>query len=235
MDCKDKTEFLSGMKAITPLAIGVGIYGLAFGLLASQASFSWFETGLMGVLVFAGSAQIVAVERLVAGASLMTAFIAGLALNLRLILITASIRDLFAGRPLWQRIVGAHLSSDENWALTLAKRTQGSPAGYWYLVGAGITLMSMWILAGMTGVFFSSYIPDPEKYAIDFAFTAAFIAISRSLWRGAGDILPWLVAIVTVVFSTRLQMFDSSWSIVLGGLAGAFTASVQSSRKNRHV
>ena len=44
--------------------------------------------------------------------------------------------------------------------------------------------MLVWMMAGILGVIFSGYIPDPEKYAIDFAFTAAFIAISRSLWRG---------------------------------------------------
>ncbi len=218
-------DFFFGVKSIIPLAIGVGMYGLAFGLLASQAGFSWTNIGMMGALVFAGSAQIVAVERIIAGATVFTAFIAGLALNLRLILITASIRDLFAARPLWQRALGAHLSSDENWALTLAKRSEGFNVGYWFLVGSGFTIMLVWIAAGILGVIFSSYIPDPATYAIDFAFTAAFIAISRSLWRGKKDLLPWLISIAVVMISTRLQLFDSSWSIVAGGLAGAATAS----------
>ncbi len=224
MKSKVRQEFFFGVKAIVPLAIGVGMYGLAFGLLASQAGFSRADIGVMGALVFAGSAQIVAVERLVAGAGVITAFIAGIALNLRLILITASIRHLFADRPLWQRMLGAHLSSDENWALTLAKRSEGYNAGYWFLVGAGLTIMLVWMAAGILGVIFSSYIPNPETYAIDFAFTAAFIAISRSLWRGRQDLLPWLVSIAIVIISTRVELFDSSWSIVLGGLAGAITA-----------
>ena len=132
MKSKVQPDFFFGVKSIIPLAIGVGMYGLAFGLLASQAGFGWADIGMMGALVFAGSAQIVAVERLVAGATVFTAFIAGLALNLRLILITASIRDLFANRPLWQRALGAHLSSDENWALTLAKKSEGHNVGYWF-------------------------------------------------------------------------------------------------------
>ncbi len=225
MKSKVGQDFFFGIKSIIPLAIGVGMYGLAFGLLASQAGFSWPDIGMMGALVFAGSAQIVAVERLVAGATVFTAFIAGLALNLRLILITASIRDLFANRPIWQKALGAHLSSDENWALTLAKKSEGHSVGYWFLVGAGLTIMLVWMTAGILGVIFSGYIPDPEKYAIDFAFTAAFIAISRSLWRGKKDLFPWLVSIAIVIISTRLDLFDSSWSIVIGGLTGALTAS----------
>lgn len=222
-----RTEALSGARAITPLAIGVAAYGLAFGLLASQAGFTWAETGIMGVLVFAGSAQIVAVERLAAGAGAIAALVAGAALNLRLVLITASLRELFAGRPLWQRVLGAHLSSDENWALTVARRARNPALGYWFLVGGGATLVVVWVCAGTLGVVFASYVPDPETYAIDFAFAAAFIAIARSLWRGRSDALPWVTAVAVVIVTTGLELFDASWAIVLGGLAGAATAALK--------
>lgn len=220
-------EAISGARAIAPLAIGVAAYGLAFGLLASQAGFNWAETGLMGVLVFAGSSQIVAVERLAAGAGIAAAFIAGVALNLRLLLITASVRSYFMGRPLWQRLLGAHLSADENWALTLAERSQGKDVGYWFLVGAGLTLVVVWVMTGVLGVLFAAGIPDPEEYALDFAFTAAFIAIARALWRGRSDLLPWVTAIAVVAMTTRLEWFDASWSIVLGGVSGAVAAAVK--------
>lgn len=221
------SEAMSGVQSIIPLAIGVAVYGLAFGLLASQAGFTWAETGVMGALVLGGSSQIVAVERLGAGAGVAAAFVAGMALNLRLLLITASLRDLFVGRPLWQRMLGAHLSSDENWALTLARRSQGKSVGYWFLVGAGATMMLAWVASSVLGVLFAARIPDPEAYAIDFAFTAAFIAIARSLWRGRQDAAPWVTAVGVVIVVTQLGLFDASWAIVLGGLAGALSAGVR--------
>ncbi len=227
MKNESKSEAMSGARAIVPLAIGVAAYGLAFGLLASQAEFSWAETGFMGVLVFAGSSQIVAVERLAAGAGIAAAFIAGVALNLRLLLITASIRGFFVGRPLWQRMLGAHMSTDENWALTLAERSRGKNVGYWFLVGSGLMLIVVWVTAGVLGVLFAAGIPDPEKYALDFAFTAAFIAIARALWRGRSDLLPWVTAIAVVFVSARLGWFDASWGIVLGGLSGAAVAGIK--------
>lgn len=221
MRSKAVSEAMSGARAIIPLAIGVAVYGLAFGLLASRAGFTLSQTGLMGAFVFAGSSQIVAVERLAAGAGVAAAFVAGMVINLRLLLITASVRDLFVGRPLWQRMLGAHLSSDENWALTVARRTQGQKAGYWFLTGAGAMLLLTWVSSSILGVVFASHIPDPETYAIDFAFTAAFIAISRSLWRGRPDVAPWATSVGVVIVTTRLEVFDASWAIILGGLAGA--------------
>jgi|GEM_PF-6701448 len=61
-----KQELLAGIRTILPIGLGVAIYALAFGLLASQAGLTSGEVGIMGLLVFAGSSQIVAVERLAA-------------------------------------------------------------------------------------------------------------------------------------------------------------------------
>ena len=224
MTRQDRAEAIEGVRAILPLALGVAVYGLAFGLLASQAGFSWVETGVMGAAVLAGASQIVAVERLAAGAGIVAALVAGVVLNLRLLLITASVRELFAGRPLWQRVLGAHLSTDENWALTVEQRSRGREVGYWFLVGGGAALLVAWVSSSALGVIFASWVPEPETYALDFAFTAAFIAICRALWRGKSDLLPWAVAVATVVVSTRSGLLDPSWSILLGGVAGACVA-----------
>ena len=216
----------TGAREIVPLAIGVAIYGLAFGLLAAQAGFSSAGVGVMGGAVFAGGSQIVAAQRLVAGAGAATAAIAGLALNLRLLLVTASVRDVFAGRPWWQIALGAHLCTDENWALMLAQRARGRTLGYWYLVGGGLCLMAVWCASTVAGVAFARAIPNPATLGVDFAFTAAFIAIARSLWKGRSDVLPWLTAAGVVAVAVRLLGLEPSWSLVIGGVAGAAVASV---------
>jgi 4-azaleucine resistance transporter AzlC len=219
-------QFWSGAREISPLALGAAIYGLAFGLLAAQAHFGALQVGVMGGIVFAGGSQIVATERLVAGAGAFAAAVAGIALNLRLLLITGSIRDVFAGRPWWQLAIGAHVTTDENWALMLAERAKGRDVGYWYLVGGGICLLIVWCLATVIGILFATAIPEPKALGMDFAFTAAFIAIARSLWRGRGDLVPWLVAVLVVAVSTASGAIGASWALILGGLAGAGTAGV---------
>ncbi|MEO1266226.1 MAG: AzlC family ABC transporter permease, partial [Pseudomonadota bacterium] len=104
-----RAEAISAARDILPLAFGVAVYGAAFGLLAAQAAMTELEVGVMGALVFAGSSQIVAVERMIAGAGAAAAIVAGVALNLRLLLITASVRDIYRDRPWWQIALGAHL------------------------------------------------------------------------------------------------------------------------------
>ena len=217
-------SFWTGAREIAPLAIGVAIYGLAFGLLAVQAGFGTLQVGVMGGIVFAGGSQIVAAQRFAAGAGAFAAAVAGLALNLRLLLVTASIRDIYAGRPWWQVALGAHLTTDENWALMLAQRAKGRDVGYWYLVGGGACLLLVWCAATVLGVTFARAIPDPKALGMDFAFTAAFIAIARSLWKGKGDLLPWLTAAGVAALVTRVAGLEPSWALILGGIAGAGTA-----------
>ncbi|KIC36356.1 AzlC family protein [Leisingera sp. ANG-M7] len=217
---------LAGLRDIVPLAVGVAVYGVAFGLLAAQAQMSGLQTGVMGTIVFAGSSQIIAVERLVAGAGAGTALLAGLALNLRLLLITASLRDELAGRPWWQILLGVHLATDENWALMHATRGRGRPAGYWYLVGGGLGLVTVWVLATLAGAGFASAVPEPRALGMDFAFTAAFIAILRSLWSGMAMLLPWAGSVAVVLMAGVLTPLDPTWTLILGGLGGATIAGV---------
>lgn len=195
-------------------------------MLATQAGMSGLDVGIMGTLVFAGSAQIVAVERLVAGAGAAAAIVAGLALNLRLVLVSASVRDIYANRPWWQVLVGAHYTTDENWAMMLKRRAEGETAGWGYMVGSGLVLMAAWIGSGVAGALFASTIPDPKAFGIDFAFAAAFIAIACALWRGKTDFAPWLTAAGVAILAAITGAIDTSWAIVLGGLAGAAVAGI---------
>ena len=221
-----RSQLTAGLRDILPLAVGVGVYGLAFGLLAAQARMDGLQTGVMGTIVFAGSSQIIAVERLVAGAGAGAALLAGLALNLRLLLITASLRDEFAGRPWWQVVLGVHLATDENWALMHAMRARGHRAGYWYLVGGGLGLVAVWVLATVAGASFATVVPEPKALGMDFAFTAAFIAILRSLWNGSTMLMPWAGSIAIVLLAGLLTPLDPTWTLILGGLGGAAIAGV---------
>lgn len=216
--------FLAGARDVLPLAFGVGVYGLAFGLLAHEAGFSPLQIGCMGALVYAGASQIIATQQLMAGAGVAASALAGLALNLRMLLMTASIRDVFEGGGLARTALGAHMTADENWALLLAARARGRKAGYAYLVGSGLLQLVVWCAATVLGVVFAGAVPEPKSLGLDFAFTAAFIAIARSLFRGAPDVLPWFVSAAVVFGGVKLAGAPPHWMLALGGLAGALVA-----------
>lgn len=220
-------EFRRSLRDITPLSLGVAVYGLAFGLLAAGQGMGALATGFMGALVFAGSSQIVAMERLAADAGAMLAVVAGLALNLRILLMTASLRRELSDRPLWQMLLGVHLTSDENWVLMHATRNKGQPAGYWYLVGGGTSLIVIWIVSTALGAAFARSLPDLSASGMDFAFTAAFILLLTSLWKGRQSLPPWTVSAVIAAGCAWLLPLDPSWGLIAGAVAGAGFAGMQ--------
>ncbi|MGB9905679.1 MAG: AzlC family ABC transporter permease, partial [Desulfotomaculales bacterium] len=76
-------DFFCALREGLPLALSIFAYGLVFGVLARQAGLGWGETVLMSVLVFAGSAQFVAVGLLGSGAFAGQIILATFLLNLR--------------------------------------------------------------------------------------------------------------------------------------------------------
>jgi len=78
----------------------------------------------------------------------------------------------------------------------------------------------------VAGATFAAAVPEPRSLGMDFAFTAAFIAILRSLWSGSILLLPWGASIAIVLLAGLLTPLDPTWTLILGGLGGAAIAGV---------
>lgn len=208
-----------GAIAILPLAFGAAIYGLAFGILAAQSGFPWWGVALMSSAVHAGSSQIVAVEQLSDGSTILGAALAGAALNLRYIGIIASLAEVLQHLPLHLRLIAIHITGDENWALTMAQRAKYPNIGAAFLLGSGSIMIAVWTGSTAIGAMLGASLPDLEKFGVGFAFTAAFIAMARGMWRGRKNAMPWLgcfaVACLFVVYG-----LPKAYAIIAGAVVG---------------
>lgn len=212
-----------GALTILPLAVGAAIYGFAFGLLAAQVGFPWWGVGLMSAAVHAGSSQIVAVEQFANSSAVWGAALAGAALNLRYIGIVASLSEILHGLPLRTKLLAIHITGDENWALTMAERAKSPEIGAPFLIGSGLVMISVWTGATTTGAIVGVVLPDLERFGLGFAFTAAFIAMARGLWRGRSNAAPWCIAFVATAGVITLGL-PKAFAIVVGTLCGLAAA-----------
>ncbi|WP_288943507.1 AzlC family ABC transporter permease [uncultured Roseovarius sp.] len=208
-----------GALAVLPLSLGAAVYGLAFGILAVQAGFPPWGVALMSAATHAGSSQIVAVEQFVSTGTVLGAVFAGIALNLRYVGIIASITDMLAGLPLWKKLLAMHVTGDENWALTMAERAKFPDVGVPFLVGSGLMNISAWTASTALGAVLGAILPNLDRFGLGFAFTAAFIAIARGLWRGRSQVIPWAMAAGATVAAVALGM-PQAYAIVAGALCG---------------
>lgn len=229
-----KNELIKGMRANIPLAISAMAYGGVFGVISGNQGVSWAEMLAMNLLLFAGSAQLVMIEMWHSPIPVLAIGLAVLIINMRYLLIGASLQPVFAGRPLWKKALGMHLVADENWAVTIAAHRNGG-ATPTFLIGGGLLLVCAWSIATLSGNLLGGQIVAPERWGLDFAFVAVFAALTMSLWQGKDDLIPWLVAAGLAIIGE--QFLPGKLYIALGGFSGGLTAMVMEmvkARRSKH-
>lgn len=216
-------EFWMGLRQFIPLAVSIFGYGLAFGVLARQTGLSVPEIALMSAFVFAGSSQIVAVGMIGAGASAGQIIMATLLLNLRHLLMGASLAPHLAGLPLWKLGGLAHFINDEAYALSIERfRRYGGSAAY--LMGAGVGALIAWfsstVVAGAAG----HLLGDPYTLGLDFAFVGCFIGL---LVPQLNSVETWVAFGVAAVVSLAAgQVLPGKWYIVVAAVMAAVVGTV---------
>ncbi|MCC9624647.1 AzlC family ABC transporter permease [Thalassospira sp. MA62] len=210
-----------GALACLPLLPSTIIFGAVLGVVAAQRGLSLGELLFMSLAVFAGSAQFVSVDLWRETVPIATIIIATAVINVRYVLIGASLRPVFRGRPLWVKIAGMHLVADENWAVTMTQKDLANPG---FLLGGGVFLGVVWATGNTAGYLLGGGIPDPEVYALDFAFTAVFAALTIGMWKGKVDLLPWIAAAIGPIIGHFT--LPGSWAILMGAGAGVLVAAL---------
>jgi 4-azaleucine resistance transporter AzlC len=223
------SAFFLGMRMFVPVAISIAAYGVVWGVLAGQAGLSALEVLLMSGLLFAGASQFVALESWTPGNLPILAIIVTTAIvNLRMLLMTATLRPLTRHLPRWKALLSVYLVADENWAMTMAEVSKGR-GSVAFLVGSGVCSWIAWTGSTLVGRLLGAVIDDPVKYGLDFAFTATFIALLLGMWKGKGDLVPWIVAALVAIVAARL--IPGNWYIIIGGLAGSLAGAIVETRK----
>lgn len=225
--------FRRGALRFVPVAISVAAYGLVWGVLAGQKGMTLAEVALMSGLVFAGASQFVALDMWQPGALPVASIVmATLIINLRLALMSATMRPLVAQLPLWRALGAMFLVSDESWAVTMAERHRGE-AGLAFFLGSGTLCWLSWLAATLTGRLAGSVIENPTALGLDFAFTATFLALLLGMWKGRPDLLPWIVGgLVALLVS---QLVEGNWYIIAGGLSGSLAGAIAETRRRADV
>lgn len=223
-------DFKSGVREGLPLALSIFAYGLVYGVLARQAGLSWFESVFMSAAVFAGSSQFVAVSMIASGYGAGQIVLAALLLNLRHLLMGASLAPYLAGVKIWKLALLAHGLNDESYALTIS-RFQRYGGSALYFLGAGVITFLGWVASSALAGAVGNVLGDPRRYGLDFAFLGAFIGLlvpqlkNRGAWVSFGT-----AAIVAILVSQELP---GKWHIIIAALLAAAAGAVVEIHEDR--
>lgn len=173
---------------ITPLLVG-----MTFGILAREQGLEPIQAIGMSTVMFAGASQFAALELFRSGAAPIVTVATVLLINLRHLLMAASLRPHFGDRPLPARLGLAYILTDEAFAMGSGwYRRGGRGLAYYAVFGSAMWLL--WNAGTVVGVLAGGAVPDPRVVGLDFAITATFIAIVVLGIRGRRDVAIALIA-----------------------------------------
>ena len=146
-------------------------FGLLFGAVATEAGLPIAETMALSVVVMAGAAQFALVELLADGAPALIALMAAFAVNLRMLMYSASIAPHLSEARLRTRLWMAYFLVDQVYAASIHRFTERpnlplrEKTAFW--LGVGGPMFVVWYGATYAGAVVGARIP--EGWSLDFA------------------------------------------------------------------
>jgi 4-azaleucine resistance transporter AzlC len=198
-----------------PVLLTSVVVGITYGVVARQSGLSVAEASGSSLLIFAGAAQFAAVGLLHDGASALEVAASVLLINLRHLLMGASLRPHFARASFVERLGLGYILTDEAFAMGIGHFRRGHRDLVYYAT-FGTLLWVCWNTGTLAGAVFGAGVEHPERYGIDFAITATFLAIVAVGVRDRSDLV---VAIAAGVVAGALRIFGATTLAVV--IAGA--------------
>jgi 4-azaleucine resistance transporter AzlC len=214
----NKGLFIGAFKYSFPVLLGYIVIGIAFGLLLVDAGYPWWMSLVMGVAMYAGAGQYIAVGLFAAGAGLWEAALVQLVINARHMAYGVTMFKRFnaAGPYKWYLI---YALSDETFALLSSlpdegdhnSRDRAAFSRFMFLVSLLDQLY--WIAGGVIGALLGTLIPFDFR-GIGFALTALFVALMIEqilrVKRPGPFIISTLAAVLTVaLLPSRISLLSA--------------------------
>jgi 4-azaleucine resistance transporter AzlC len=216
--------FAEGVRLSVQAIPVMALFGTAYGAFAAQKGLGLLEATLMSAFMFAGASQFVATEMwtepltasVIATLCLITATV-----NMRFMLMTASLRPWLGGFPAWQTYPAMALLTEPGWLIAMRYRAAGG-TDHSIVLSSGIALWLVWIAATAIGYLLGAVVADPRRYALDLVMPVFFTVMLVPLWSGSRRAFAWIVA--GAVALVTAELVSGSWYIIAGTVAGTFTA-----------
>lgn len=222
------TDVVRGFTDTLPLWLGIAPFGITYALAARTAGLSTLEVAAMSLLVFAGAAQFAAVGLLATGGGGLSIVLTTLGINLRHLLLSASLAPSLGPLGGWRRAGLAFGVTDESYAIAVRRITEGlaSPA---FLLGANAGPFVCWQLSTLAGLLLGGAIPDPAALGLHLVFPLSFTVLLMPYLR-SGPAWGSALAAAGLALAGRL-LLPGSWYFLLAAAAGSLAGALLEGRR----
>jgi 4-azaleucine resistance transporter AzlC len=201
-----------------PIIIGYIPMGAAYAILARQAGMGFFPTVLMSLIVFAGASQFIAVGLVAGGATGFEVVATTLFVNLRHILMSASLSPHYREAPRGLLPFVAWGVTDETFAISIGRYIAGE-ADHRYGLALHYTAYASWVSGTVIGALAGALIPPALQSSLEFSLYAMFVGL---VVLQITDRIHLAVAVGSAVMCGAFSSFmGGTWNIITAAIAGA--------------
>ncbi|MGB3406997.1 MAG: AzlC family ABC transporter permease [Jannaschia sp.] len=196
-----RPSFLKGIAQGLPFIVIMVPFGALFGVLAAEAGLSLAQIMAFSSIVIAGASQFTALQLMGDGVPFLVVVLSALAVNLRMVMYSASIAPHLGAAPLWQRALISYLLVDQTFALSQAAYDTHSA---WtiadkvaYFAGVALPVFPAWVGATLAGALLGQQIP--ADWSLDFAMPLAFLALAGPMLKSRAHVAAAFVSVVAAL------------------------------------
>ena len=221
----EPVSITNSFKTTLPVLFGYVPMGMAFGLLLADQGYAWYWATLMGVVIFAGAAQFMAIGLLAAHAGLFEVAMTTLLLNSRHIFYGLSLIHHLKAKG-WRKLYIIFGLTDETYSLLTAHHAMKSPSGennhntpsdsneeeglFQFIVTA--LNHGYWVLGCTVGALLGNAITF-DTTGLDFTLPALFMVLVIEQYKATQKLFPFVIALVCAI--TSLMLFDSDSMLLI--------------------
>ncbi len=210
-----------------PVVMGYLPVGFAYGVLGVNSGIGILNTILMSIIVFAGSAQLMATSFFAQGLNPFSIIITTFIVNLRHMLMSASLSTHMEKWKTMEVAAFCFELTDETFAVHSMRFEEDNTSAP-LAMGINLICQSAWVAGTVLGALAGNLITDVKPFALDYALPAMFIALlllqiktklhiwvafaggllSLLIW--GGGIKQWHVILATVISATLGAIIETT-------------------------
>ena len=202
------------LKDTLPVMTGYLVLGLGFGILLSTKGYNALWAFSMGILIYSGTMQFVAIDLFVSGASLGAVSLTALMVSARHLFYGISMIERYGKIRGLKKFYVIYALTDETYSLVCESNDED------YCFWVSLFDHSYWVLGCFAGGILGQLLPFNFE-GIDFSLTALFITICVEQWLNSENHSPALIGFASsllclVIFGASNFLIPSMILITIG-------------------
>lgn len=215
-------DFGAGLKVVVPILFSMVAFGMVTGVLGVRLGLSPLATSGMSLFIFAGSAQVAALQLFHELAPPMVVLVTVLFINLRFSIYSASLAPHFHDQKHWRRALVAYLLTDQAYIVSLLgfQKEPEMHSRLAYFLGAAVPIWLTWQIGTIAGALTGAHLPN--SWGLELAAPLTFLALMFSAIRNRPGLVAAIVSGIVAVAAS-----DIPWHLgMLAGAAAGVTAAM---------